>query len=196
MLTLTRLVLNHRRGLLFILVILFCIVDPAEVIGTATGMPIVELIFQSTGSRVAGCIMSAMLAICFINGTSACTTSVSRLIYAMARDKGIIYPHYFAHIDPRLNVPVRTIMISFVFNAAFGLLYLGPVVAFNAFIASCTIFLNLSYACPVLVLIIRGRHVLYQYQTAETPFKLGRKRGAVINMVAAVFIIFTSIVSV
>lgn len=169
--------------------------NPALVLSTSTGMPIVELIFQSTGSRAAGCVMSLMLAICFINGTSACTTSVSRLMYAMARDKGIIYHKYFAHIDPKLDVPVRTIMFSFIFNVLFGLLYLGPAVAFNAFIASCTIFLNFSYAFPVILLIIRGRKVLDQFQNSETPFNLGRRYGAIINWVAALFVIFTSMVS-
>jgi amino acid transporter len=157
-------------------------------------MPIVELVFQATKSRVAGCIVSLMLGICFINGTSACTTSVSRLIYAMARDKGIVFHTYFAHLDPRLDVPVRTILFSFVFNVVFGLLYLGPSIAFNAFIASCTIFLNLSYVCPVIVLLIRGRKILDQFRTTETPFQLGIKRGAIINWIATVFVLFTSVV--
>ncbi|WAO97246.1 Hypothetical protein NCS54_01496200 [Fusarium falciforme] len=181
-------------GTLFILVMLFCLDDPSSAMTTSTGIPIVELIFQSTGSRVAGCIMGIMLGICFINGTNACTTSVSRLMFAIARDNGIIFHEYFAHIDPRLNVPVRTILFSFVFNALFGLLHLGPAVALNAFIASCTIFLNVSYALPVLVLLLRGRRILAQYQSRETPFQLGFKRGTLINWVTVIYVTFTSVV--
>lgn len=176
------------------MVILFCLTDPATIMATSSGMPIVELVFQSTGSRAAACVIGIMLALCFINGTNACTTSVSRLMFAMARDKGIVFHHYFAHIDPQLNVPVRTIIFSFVFNALFGLLYLGPTIAFNAFIASCTIFLNLSYALPIIILLIRGRQVLDRHQTPDTPFKLGRGKGAVINWIAALYVMFTSIV--
>lgn len=188
------LLLMPFRGTLFILVMLFCLDDPSSAMTTSTGIPIVELIFQSTGSRVAGCIMGIMLGICFINGTNACTTSVSRLMFAIARDNGIIFHEYFAHIDPWLNVPVRTILFSFVFNALFGLLHLGPAVAFNAFIASCTIFLNVSYALPVLVLLLRGRRILAQYQSRETPFQLGFKRGTLINWVAVIYVTFTSVV--
>ncbi|CAM1508165.1 Fc.00g050130.m01.CDS01 [Cosmosporella sp. VM-42] len=180
-------------GTIFILVILFCLTDPTTVMTTSTGMPIVGLILQATGSRAAACIMALMLGICFINGTNACTTSASRLMYSMARDKGILYHDYFAHITPKLDVPVRTIMISFVFNVLFGLLILGPAVAFNAYVASCTIFLNVSYALPVISLIVRGRKVLADYQTADMPYNLGGLRGSIINWIAAVYVVVTSV---
>lgn len=77
---------------MFIIVILFCLVDPEVVLGTETGMPITELIYQATGSRAAAAILTLMLAICFINGTMGCITSASRLTWAMARDKGIMFP--------------------------------------------------------------------------------------------------------
>lgn len=99
----------------------------------------------------------------------------------------------FAHITPRLDVPVRTIIFTFVFNVLFGLLYLGPSVAFSAYAASCTIFLNVSYVIPVVVLLLRGRAVLKQYQSENTYFTLGRS-GWVFNIVAAIFVIVTSVV--
>lgn len=158
-------------------------------------MPIVELILQATKSRAAATILSLMLAVCFINGTNASITSVSRLLYAMARDRGIVFHNYFAHIQAGLNVPVRTIMFCFVFNILFGLLYLGPAVAFSAYVASCTIFLNVSYSFPIIVLLIRGRKVLDIYQTPRTHFKLGRVFGLIVNVIGALYVVVTSIVS-
>ncbi|KAI0454355.1 choline transport protein [Xylaria acuta] len=179
-------------GVIFILVILFCITDPETVLHTATNMPITELIFQATGNRAAATVLTLALAVCFVNGTNGCVTSTSRLLYAMARDKGVVYHDYFAHIDPGLDVPVRTIMLTFVFNALFGLLYLGPSVAFGAYVSSCTIFLNVSYALPVVVLLIRGRGVLKEWQSGNTVFALG-KSGWVLNWVAATFVVVTSV---
>ncbi|KAH9906821.1 choline transport protein [Xylariomycetidae sp. FL2044] len=179
-------------GTVFILVILFCITDPETVLGTATNMPIAELILQGTGSRPAATILTLMLAVCFVNGTLGCITSSSRLLYSMARDKGIFYHRYFNHINPGLDVPVRAIVLTFVFNMLFGLLYLGPSVAFSAYAASCTIFLNVSYAFPVITLLLRGRGVLKQYQTKDTPFALGRS-GLALNLVASIFVVVTSV---
>lgn len=86
-------------------------------------------------------------------------------------------------------------MLTFVFNALFGLLYLGPSVAFGAYVSSTTIFLNVSYVLPVVVLLIRGRGVLKEWQTEETPFALGRW-GWTLNWVAAIFVIVTSVVGI
>ena len=177
---------------------LFCLTDLPSIVATTTGMPIVELIFQSTNSRVGTTFLTLMLAICFIHGTNGSITSASRLLYAMARDKGVPYHTYFSHIHPKWEVPIRTIVLTWVFNAIFGLLYLGPTVAFNAFISSCTILLNLSYAIPVLTLLVRGRGILTQFQNFQgndSPWKFGRVRGLIINYIAVLYVFITSFVS-
>ena len=100
----------------------------------------------------------------------------------------------FGHLSPSLSVPVRTLGLCFVFNACFGLLYLGPSVAFSAYVASCTIFLNVSYAIPVIVLLIRGRSALTRHQVGRKLYSLGRW-GLILNWVSAGFVVITSIVS-
>ncbi|KAF7563947.1 hypothetical protein G7046_g179 [Stylonectria norvegica] len=179
-------------GVALILIMLFCLVDPTTVLTSDTGMPIIELIYQSTKSRAAAAIIAFMLGVCFINGTTASMTSASRLLFAMSRDKGIIFPEYFSHIQPGLDVPVRCIIVVVVFNVIFGLLYLGPSVAFGAYMASCTIFLNVSYAFPIITLLVRGRDVLKPHQKEDTPFKLG-KFGYTLNIIAALYVVVTSV---
>lgn len=72
----------------------------------------------------------------------------------------------------------------------FGLLYLGPTVAFNAYCASCTIFLNLSYAVPVAFLLIRGRQVV---RISRPVFYLGHMTGYIMNWISVLFVFATSI---
>jgi choline transport protein len=79
---------NKGSGGIFLLVVLFCLDNIEEILGTATGMPITEMILRSTGSKVAAIILTLALSICFINGTNAAVTTVSRLMYVMARDEG------------------------------------------------------------------------------------------------------------
>lgn len=111
----------------------------------------------------------------------------------MARDNGIIFPSVFGRIRKGLDVPVECILLTLVFNLCFGLLYLGPIVAFSAYAASCTILLNISYAIPVAVLCISGRGVLESMQTPDTPFKLGHTLGLICNWVSVVFVAVTSV---
>lgn len=149
-------------GTAFILVMLFTLTDPDRVFSTDTGMAITELIYDAVNNRIAAVILTVMLAVCFMNGTMGCMTSGSRLLYSMARDKGMVFPstydtynspayyrgpntlNRFGRIHRKLEVPVETIILVQVFNLIFGLLYLGPTVAFGAYISSCTILLNLS----------------------------------------------------
>lgn len=179
-------------GTAFILVMLFSLTDPETVFATKTGMAITELIYQAVANRAATVVVTVMLAICFVNGTMGCMTSGSRLLYSMARDGGMIFPSIFSRIHPTLSVPIPALLFVQLFNLIFGLLYLGPTVAFGAYISSCTILLNLSYAIPILILLLRGRATLLQYQTPETPFKLGRW-GYLCNIVSVVFVFVTNV---
>jgi hypothetical protein len=112
----------------------------------------------------------------------------------MARDNGIFFSHFFSKIKYSLDVPVNTILACSVFNALFGLLYLGPYVAFSAYMSSCTIFLNVSYAMPVIILLIRGRSTLVKHQYPGVPHQLG-KWGLLVNVVAGLYVVLTTVVS-
>ncbi|KAF2158492.1 hypothetical protein M409DRAFT_38202 [Zasmidium cellare ATCC 36951] len=180
-------------GFAFLLVILFCLVDPTAVLSTSTGMPISELMLQATGSRAAATILTLMLAVCFVNGTLGCITSASRLLFAMARDNGVLFSTWFAHINARLEVPVSAVILTFVFNACFGLLYLGPTVAFSAYAASSTIFLNMSYAAPVLVLVIRRRRILQLDRALPVGFRMDNVLGTIANWTSVLFVGVTSV---
>jgi amino acid transporter len=96
-----------------------------------------------------------------------------------------------SHLNPYFNVPINAILAVAVFNILFGLLYLGPSVAFNAYISSCTIFLNCLYVGRILILLIRGRKTIAD----ERPdFPLGVVGGYVANWVAVVYLGVTSAV--
>ena len=94
-------------------------------------------------------------------------------------------------INPRYNVPVNAILTVALFNVLFGLLYLGPAVAFNAYISSCTIFLNCSYAGPIIILLARGRDTI---MLEKPDFPLGRVGGYVLNYIAVIYVVVTSAV--
>ncbi|KAK1982093.1 amino acid permease [Colletotrichum cereale] len=178
-------------GIVFILVMLFCAVDIDVLLASPTQMPLTEMILQATRSKAAATILTVAVAVCFVNGANGCVTSGSRLVWSMARDDGTPFSKYLSKLHPKLNVPVRAIVVQAIFNVLFGLLYLGPDVAINAYIASCTLFLNLSYALPVMILLVRGRQLV----TANPPvFTLGRGPfGYAVNWISVLFVLVTSV---
>ena len=70
---------------------------------------------------------------------------------------GIPASKYFTHVDTRLEFPVRTTVAAFIFVCLYGLLYLASTTAFNSIITSAVLFLNITYAVPQGILIVRGR---------------------------------------
>lgn len=79
----------------------------------------------------------------------------------------------------------------------FGCVYLGSTSALNAILSSSVVLLQISYCVPVILLIVRGRHLL---DTAAGPvlsqqprtINLGRF-GLPINLFGVLFAIFTSV---
>jgi choline transport protein len=58
----------------FTIACMFAIVDVKAVIGTATGLPLIEIYYQGTGSKACASVLMAVFAFCFFgclvgNGT-------------------------------------------------------------------------------------------------------------------------------
>ena len=81
-----------------VITILFCIGDPIEVSQTPFGLPIVQILLNSTGS--AGATTAIMFFILFVGVVAVFSTlaSVSRLTWAFARDKGLPYSEFFGKV--------------------------------------------------------------------------------------------------
>ena len=100
--------INGTLAFAFVLVLLFCIGDYHAVLMTNTGYPIIELFYLATGSkRAATAMQCAITAVGFISSLGV-VASVSRLTWAFARDGGLPFSPFFAHV--RLSTePLNTI---------------------------------------------------------------------------------------
>jgi amino acid transporter len=121
------------------------------------------------------------------------TASVSRLIWAFARDKGLPFPQFFSYIHPTLQVPLPALLLMGAVSCLLSLINLGSTVAFNALVALSMVALCISYLIPIVFLTLRqltGKHPKYG------PWRLGRwsipiKLGAMIYLVyIAIFVPF------
>ncbi|CAI7603836.1 unnamed protein product [Penicillium glandicola] len=147
------------------------------------GIPAVELLYQATGSTRVIVALGVLLTIIY----SACLppqwVTCGRLAWAFARDRGTPFPDFFDNIDARLQFPVRMTRASTVFAAIYGLIYLASTTAFNSIITSAVTLLNLSYAIPQAILVMRGRAQCLP----KRPLDLGRW-GYICNAFAPLWI--------
>ncbi|KAF2120327.1 amino acid/polyamine transporter I [Lophiotrema nucula] len=119
-----------------------------------------ETVYQATGSRTATTFLVIWLLVIYIVCLSSQWVTAGRIAWAFARDGGLPFSDYFAHVSTRKQFPVRTTIAAFVFVCLYGLLYLASTTAFNSIVTSAVLFLNISYVVPQGILLFQGRDKL------------------------------------
>ncbi|MEA2780928.1 MAG: hypothetical protein QOK29_2472 [Rhodospirillaceae bacterium] len=114
-------------------------------------------------------------------------TSLSRMIFAFARDGGFPASKFLRYVSPQYRTPVNAIWVGAVL-AFLATLY-SP--AFATLAAGCAVFLYLSYAMPI------GAGILAEGKTwtKKGPFQLGglSKPLAVLAVLGAIILYFIGI---
>jgi len=92
-----------------------------------------------------------------------------RIAWAFARDGGLPFSKYFAHVDTKMKFPARATLLALGFIGLYGLLYLASSTAFNSILTSAVLFSNITLTAPQTLLLLVGRNKALP----DRPFKLG-----------------------
>ncbi|KAI8074555.1 amino acid/polyamine transporter I [Gongronella butleri] len=176
-------------GFFFIVGLLFCVQDLDNTIGSSTGFPVMQIIFDSVGNRAGAVVLMVILIIaCWLCGFCS-VTSNSRMVYAFSRDGAIPGSNVWHRIDPRSKTPINAVWLSVFIAALLGLPYLGNSTAFSAVTSVATIGLYISYGIPILC------KLLNQKQFKRGPLHLGRF-SPIVGSIALLWIAFITILFV
>jgi len=174
---------NGMLGLIYCIVLLFCLGDLEELLATTTGFPFMQLFLNSTQSKVGATILSVVITLTATAGTFAGLISTSRTGWAFARDGAMPFSRYFAHLDSERKIPVRMCVLLTVLQALLGLLYVGNTTAFNAVLSMAILGIYASYVLPIAYMLLYGRTRSSHRVVRFGPFTLGRW-GPAINIIA------------
>ncbi|ETN39870.1 uncharacterized protein HMPREF1541_06096 [Cyphellophora europaea CBS 101466] len=180
----TTVIVGGITGWVFLISVLFCVGDIESVLGTATGVPFVQIWYDSTISDAGIIVLGLFQIICASLAALMLLTEGSRTVHAFARDHGLPFSATWSQVSPRLNVPVHAILLSIAVQCVLCAIYFGTTTGFYALTSVATIGFYVSYLMPILVLLIRGRHVL-----KPGPFTLGRL-GLPANLISVTFLTF------
>jgi choline transport protein len=180
-------VVNATMQFLYMIIVLFCIGDPDRV-STST-LPIIEVYYQATGSRAATNLFVIMLLFIIFVSFINVFASVSRLLWAFARDDGLPFSRVFAKVHPTLKMPVNALCAVAVVLSLLALINIGSSTAFNAFISLPALALYISYLFPILFLFLRRLSSKHPTPIPWGPFKLGRA-GPFVNAGAISYLVF------
>ena len=88
----------------FSIILLFCIGDLTTVLSTSTQFPIIEIFYTATQSNRATNAMTAALISSLLLSSFGLVASASRLTWAFARDHGLPYSGYLAHVSTYFTI--------------------------------------------------------------------------------------------
>ncbi|KAK9271225.1 hypothetical protein L1049_026815 [Liquidambar formosana] len=180
-------------GWAYFLALTFCIRDQSYLYDpnneTAGALVPAQIIYDafygryqsSTGAIVFLCIIWGSYFFCGLSVTA----SAARVVYALSRDKGIPFSHFWRRIHPKHKVPTNAVWLCAAIGIIIGLPILKIDVIFTAIISINTIGWVGGYAVPIF-----ARLVMDEENFKPGPFYLGRARRP-ICLVAFLWICYT-----
>ncbi|OKL62013.1 hypothetical protein UA08_02705 [Talaromyces atroroseus] len=137
-------------GFVFLVTLCFCIGDISSTADTSTGVPVIQIFYDSTNSKVGTCFMASMITVIMIVSTNSLVADGSRSLFAFARDHGLPFSSVLSRVDRKNHVPVYAILVTVVIQMAFNSIYFGTVTGFNTIVSIATTGFYASYALALL----------------------------------------------
>ncbi|KAF2264196.1 GABA permease [Lojkania enalia] len=179
-------------GFIFLISLSFCMGDYETTAGTPTGVPVIEIFFNSTGSIGGASTLASLIAVIALVCANSLMAEGSRAVFAFARDHGLPFSGTISKVSKSKQVPIYAILVTALVQAAFNSIYFGTYnsTGFNTVIAIATEGFYLSYAMPLLSRILA--HVSGRKHRLEGPYSLGRY-GLALNVIGFLFLSFCCI---
>lgn len=131
-------ILGAVTGFAFLLTLCFCIGDITKTAESNTGVPVIQIIYDSTGNKTATCILSSLIAVIVIVAGVNILAEGSRASYAFARDNGLPFSQLFSKVDSKSQVPVNAVLLTFVVQLALDAIEFGTTTGFQTVISIST----------------------------------------------------------
>ncbi|RAH61606.1 GABA permease [Aspergillus piperis CBS 112811] len=184
-------VLGAITGFAFLLVLCFCIGDITTTQNSPTGVPVIQIFYDSTGSKVAACFLASMIAVIVIVAGNNILAEGSRCVYAFARDNGLPFSRFLAKVDKKRQVPINAVLLTLVVQLALDAIDFGTSTGFETVIAISTEGFYLSYAMALGSRLLG--YVTNHRRTLTGPFALPTSMSISLNVLGLLFLLFASI---
>ncbi|CAK7200546.1 hypothetical protein SEUCBS139899_003243 [Sporothrix eucalyptigena] len=174
-------------GFIFMVVCLFCIQSLDSVLDGPTGLPFMDLCTSTIGLQGSAVLLSLFIFNGLGQGVSILTTG-SRMTWGFARDGGLPFSRHLASVNPTWKVPANSLFLQGALIGIVGVLYTFSDTVLSAILSVSTIALTISYAMPIIALMIAGRKKL----PPNGQFSLGRF-GPIANWVSVIYCAITTV---
>lgn len=121
-------------------------------------LPIYKLWRIASKSDTAGTVFLIVGIFIFTFILVATQQTTSRLLWALARDRGLVFSTHFAKLSPTFgDTPVAALVLDAALIFLCGCVSLGSAEAFNALVGAFSLMQMISFAFPAALLLYRRR---------------------------------------
>ncbi|CAH0028689.1 unnamed protein product [Clonostachys rhizophaga] len=183
-------IIGLATALPFAISCMYVISDVERIVNPHSGISLLEIYHQATGSKLATSMLLGAFSICLFGCAVANITGSSRQIWAASRDNCHPMSAWLAVIHPRHQMPANAACVTVVFTAIYGLIFVGSTTAFASMVSANIVFMMASYAIPQGIVAYRGRSSVLPARN----FHLG-KFGLPINIISCIWVGFLAAVA-
>ncbi|CRJ79606.1 hypothetical protein BN1708_000053 [Verticillium longisporum] len=119
--------------------------------------PIAEIYRQATGSAAGATGLLALIMICIGLTLMGLYMICGRTLWALARDGATPVPGFLGEVNGRMDMPLRSTLVTAVLVTILGAIYVGSTTAFNALVGSFILTSSSSYLAAILPNLVTGR---------------------------------------
>ncbi|KAF2726093.1 amino acid transporter [Polychaeton citri CBS 116435] len=140
---------NGIMGITMLITFCFCIPNIDPVINTLTGNPILQVVYNVTGSLAGTCVLGTLLVCLTFFSTVTVIASASRQCWAFARDRGFPFSQWIMRIPSDRDIPLNAILVCLLVSCVLAAINFGSDVALNAIVSVSNAALIFSYIISV-----------------------------------------------
>ncbi|KAE9970612.1 hypothetical protein BLS_001964 [Venturia inaequalis] len=180
-------VVNGTLGFAMLVAFCFCLGD-IEALRDApvakNGFPFIQVFVNATKSVIGATIMTSIL---IFLATFCCITNIataSRQLFAFARDQGLPFSKFFAHVPLGWDIPLNSVLLTMLVSISLSLINIGSRTAYNNMTSLGVCALLSSYIVSISCVCLKR----YKKQPLlPRRFSLG-KAGFAINVFSILFL--------
>lgn len=138
--------MNAILAIIALITMLFCIGSLDDAL--ASDVPYLQL-FSNTGSTATAMTLTVLLLVLIFAGSVTAYATVSREVFAFARDKGFPFSSWLSQMNSKYHIPFNAIYFCAVVTAVLSFINFGSTFAFNIIISLNLLALVSTYALSI-----------------------------------------------
>jgi amino acid transporter len=131
-------IMGAVTGLVFLLTLCFCMGDIETTANSPTGVPVIQIFYDSTHSKIGTCILASMIVIIIMVTSISLVAEGSRSLYAFARDHGLPFSELWSQVEPKKKIPLHAIILAVLVQLSLNAIYFGTETGFETVISIST----------------------------------------------------------